>query len=123
MGAFSKQKEQRGEVSRFWNGEYDGDTIRGTVVSAGMVPNTFKPGEEVPELVLNTDRGEVTVTATRKVLANLIVDLDPDTGDVVELTRTGVKPSNKPGFQPAVLFSGTKNGSAPESKASDKKPF
>jgi hypothetical protein len=116
MGAFSQQKAEREEqVSKFWSGENDGDSIKGKVVSAGLVPNPFDADKpKIPEIVLETDQGQVTITGTRKVLANLLFDLDPDTGDFVELTRTGTKPNSKPGWKPTVMYSGKNDGATRE---------
>lgn len=79
-----------------------GDSITGEIV--GIVEGADFKGAPCPVLELETDDGEeVLVTASQVMLRAELADVQPDVGDEVTITFSGLG-DPKPGRNPAKLF-------------------
>ncbi len=77
-----------------WN--QPGDQIIGTVtnITTGLKYDQITP---CPELLIDTENGEKTLTAGQSMLYRLITEQKPQVGDRVRITYTGDEPTPKGG--------------------------
>lgn len=78
-----------------------GDSVAGTITEIGMGQD-FNGGP-CPQLKIDTDEGEKTLTAGQRMLQVALAEKRPDVGDHVEITYYDNGPG-KPGRAPAKLF-------------------
>lgn len=78
-----------------------GDSVTGLIQS--IVEGSDYGGQPIPVLELETDEGEVTVSASQVMLRAELAAVQPEVGDEVTITFTDLG-SAQPGRSPAKLF-------------------
>lgn len=78
-----------------------GDKIRGEILS--IVEGKDFGGNPCPVLEIDTDEGEMNVTASQVMLKAELAEVRPEVGDEVTIEHSGLG-DPKPGRNPAKLF-------------------
>lgn len=69
-----------------WKPENPGDKIAGTLV--GLRVATMPDSTRIPQLIIDTEVGEVSVLASQKQLQSKLADLDPQPGCKIGIVYT-----------------------------------
>ena len=77
------------QVSEYVKFENIGDTVSGCVLS--VIAHRFDDGKVVPKIILETDDGEIALTAGQVRLKAALADQRPEPGDTITVTLTDIE--------------------------------
>lgn len=96
-----------------------GDGVTGDIVHIGK--HSFDDGKTVIKLIIDTDDGEKTLTASQVQLAQKLQEVRPDIGDRVSIKFTGLE--NRGGGKTLKLFEVKKKAGVAKPVEAEEEPF
>lgn len=92
MGAWDEFDKPVNEGPNYWNPE-EPEKITGKVLDIDVYED--EEGKRFPQLVLEVDGEELTVTAFRSILRNELLEAEPKVGDTLEIDFQGKAPRKR----------------------------